>query len=303
MKLFEKYITEDFKHVVYKIFGIKINIKNFHAKLYRSVAGMNRMLNYISDIENLPKAKGEIRDAQIKTIEILKIFGEICQSYQINYWLDFGTLLGAARHKGYIPWDEDVDVCMVRDDYEKILPILKKELKESNYYICEHGVGTSSFNIKVVLKNSGLHLDIFPVDKYPAEKRTETLNALIYEKYNKARKNFDKKHLHIKHQYSEEEFKTAQNDIKYFEEREGLISKNNTIEKPVLFFAIDYPHLHKYKCFDYDTIFPLKTLEFEGLTFNVPNKYEKHLSGIYGDWKCFPNHFENLGDFFWNNKS
>ena len=61
---------------------------------------------------------------------------------------------------------------------------------------------------------------------------------------------------------------------------------------------MDYPHKWKYKSFNFSTIFPLQTLEFEGYIFPVPNKYEEHLSGIYGDWKSFPKNFEKIG-YFW----
>ena len=61
-------------------------------------------------------------------IEVLKVLEEICIKHNLRYFAERGTLLGAVRHQGYIPWDDDLDISMLREDYEKFLVIAKKEL-------------------------------------------------------------------------------------------------------------------------------------------------------------------------------
>ena len=56
--------------------------------------------------------ENELRSCQLKQLEILKIFDRICRKHNLRYWIDGGTLLGAVRHKGFIPWDDDLDVAM-----------------------------------------------------------------------------------------------------------------------------------------------------------------------------------------------
>jgi lipopolysaccharide cholinephosphotransferase len=65
----------------------------------------------------------QLRACQLKQLSILEEIDRICQRHQINYWLDGGTLLGAVRHGGFIPWDDDIDIAMRQDDLERFINI------------------------------------------------------------------------------------------------------------------------------------------------------------------------------------
>lgn len=117
-------------------------------------------------------------------LEVLSVVSEICRKYQIQYYADWGTLLGAVRHKGFIPWDDDLDICMKRQDYWKFLNVAKKELPPE-YMVLSTQSQEGSRNMLIRIVNSGgirfdeVHLskfhgcpyvvgiDIFPLDYLP----------------------------------------------------------------------------------------------------------------------------------------
>lgn len=138
-------------------------------------------LSLCNDEKNMDNKKNEITSLdELKSleVEILDYIVEICNKLNLKYWLAYGTLIGAIRHKGFIPWDDDIDICMLREDYEKLQDYLiqnpdkKFELmsykNNKNYvypfmkvinnetYLLESDILTDS--------KMGIYVDIFPID-------------------------------------------------------------------------------------------------------------------------------------------
>lgn len=130
-------------------------------------------------------------------LEVMCVIQHICKKYDIPYFADWGTLLGAVRHGGFIPWDNDIDICMFRDDYQRFLAIAPKELPTeyhiNNAYTEEEysfvfsrllNASTISYDSK---RLSQFHrcpyivgIDIFPLDTLPLSQNEESvLNQLI----------------------------------------------------------------------------------------------------------------------------
>ncbi len=117
-------------------------------------------------------------------LEILTEFDRVCRKYGLRYSLAAGTLLGAVRHKGFIPWDDDVDVYMPRPDYEKFIELvagggvlpeymsLSPDRGKGTYY-CFAKILDSRYPLKCSnhIEVKYLYLDIFPVDGVPADKK------------------------------------------------------------------------------------------------------------------------------------
>ena len=128
----------------------------------------------------------ELSAKEIKDIEydLIKKFDTICKENDIKYFLGYGTLLGAVRHKGFIPWDDDIDVWMMREDYDKFCSVIKKLEDKSISYLSAQTEDKSYYaygkfcdaRTKLIFPNSenipglGVFVDVFPLDNVPENK-------------------------------------------------------------------------------------------------------------------------------------
>jgi lipopolysaccharide cholinephosphotransferase len=125
-----------------------------------------------------------LRKIQLLELEILKDIDTICEENDLKYYMVGGTLLGAVRHKGFIPWDDDVDIAMYRDDYNKIQKIIQDRFSEKyfvqnfdtdpNYtrYITKiklNGTKLVHKGLAKVDSHHGIYVDIFPLDRVKKE--------------------------------------------------------------------------------------------------------------------------------------
>ena len=76
--------------------------------------------------------KGTLKDMQDLCLELMIFLDNICKKYDIQYWLDYGSLLGPVRHGGFLPWDDDVDLGMLKSDFKRLLEAVNKEIKKNN---------------------------------------------------------------------------------------------------------------------------------------------------------------------------
>lgn len=123
---------------------------------------------------------GDLQDVWAVELEILEKFMEVCRKYNLKYFADSGTLLGAIRHNGFIPWDDDIDVAMFRKDFNRFRKIASKEFPYP--FFVQHGFNEKGYfgghihirnsNTTAILKsnfphiryNQGIFIDVFPLD-------------------------------------------------------------------------------------------------------------------------------------------
>lgn len=124
----------------------------------------------------------QLRQLQLTQLDVLKLIDGICRKHDISYSLYAGTLLGAVRHQGFIPWDDDLDICMSRSEYERFLRIWEEERPEG--YLLQNKENTPTFTqtfTKIRKEHTcflqfdwergryhtGIFVDIFPIDRMP----------------------------------------------------------------------------------------------------------------------------------------
>ena len=99
---------------------------------------MDRSIDFFRDeVRNGFYIPTAIKQAWAATLDVLENIDKICTKHGIRYFADWGTALGAVRHGGYVPWDDDLDICMLRDDYEKFRQVADEELPD-NYVIHDY---------------------------------------------------------------------------------------------------------------------------------------------------------------------
>ena len=136
----------DFEKIYAKLpDSIKYNnyILDFFLKIPKKLQNLNKKSNQLNSQNQLLdllftscdiKIKGNLRNVQLLYIELLRFVDNVCKKHDIDYWLEGGTLIGAVRHGGFIPWDDDIDLSIMRKDYEKLIKVLPEEISKYEYF-------------------------------------------------------------------------------------------------------------------------------------------------------------------------
>lgn len=243
------------------------------------------------------EGKDELSQAKIVMVKILRAFHQICEENNLQYWLDAGTLIGAIRHGGFIPWDDDIDIVMPRADYRKFIKIASQELPFDMFFqsretdleyklpfvkIRDRYSTFVEENNKELNCHKGIFIDIFPVD-FISKPRMHTFfhtslhssNLTSVSKYVKIyqksvgriiRKSLGKNHF----------------SFCMFLNRVFSCSYK---EATCLVYGMEINEINRYPT---STLFPLRKYRFEGYDFYVPNNYDTYLKCRYGDYMQLP---------------
>jgi lipopolysaccharide cholinephosphotransferase len=249
--------------------------------------------------EDFSKYNGEgtdLRKAQLRMLEILVAVDKICRKHNIPYWLDWGTLLGAVRHGGFIPWDDDIDISMMKEDYDRFLAIASKELPEQ---FAVQNLSTDKYYsltfTKIVDKNSktidntaaysqskrkyqGLWIDIFPVIKGNVHLR-RWLDPLYGKCYRRIH-HLVPFGLSVIVSYILFPFLWLAKQLMSF----FCLFCDKNLRMDDFGMIEEEAKGQKY----YDDYIPTKELMFEGIPFLVPNNSDKVLTSYYGDYMKLP---------------
>lgn len=235
------------------------------------------------------KRKLTLREIKQLQIQMLEYFDIYCRKNDIPYYLSYGTLLGAIRHKGYIPWDDDVDVMIPRPAINKLV----NSFNDSRYKIISVDTDSTydfpyprivdthtSSRIGLVATSYGINIDIYPIDAYP----NDTQQVVLYRKNVKRCRN---RRLMV--------LKWTKRLLRYLPIPRLPIVKCLVKKHEQALASANYDNAEKVHVFQLETEPLDKSLfdervevEFEGHMYYAPKNWDKVLTNWYGDYMKLP---------------
>lgn len=235
---------------------------------------------------------------QQATTILLKEFGRICDKHNIPYWLDFGTLIGAVRHNGFIPWDDDIDVGMIRKDIDTLEKVMAEEdtcVQLSKYFCADRDTCNI---VRIIFKDESIKIfvDIFIYDFCDTDDMDRTWQMNLERRRKFSRDMTQYKCIRNDPGLNHWENRRIGNPehIKLIEEVRDQYNEELGVKKDsgnAIMWGVDNVSYFARKqggIVDYNRIFPLKRMEFDGMEFNIPNQYDLQLQCRYGDIYSLP---------------
>ncbi len=249
-----------------------------------------------------------------RELEIMKYFAEFCEDNNIKYYLAYGTLLGAIRHHGFIPWDDDVDVFVSGEDFLKLQKIFNEKadttkyfyqtLKtEENYYLLWDKV---RLNNTIFVEdgwenndiNNGIFIDVFPLLEYPNSRSEE---KKFTRRYKFLRLLIETNIKNNKSRYNNYGIigKILSNIVRILPQK----IRNKIVIKNIEYFCLYKSDSKYYYSLDggaeikflkepFDSI---EKVKFEDAEFNVPKGYRENLTESFGDYMKLPPEEDRIG--------
>lgn len=243
--------------------------------------------------------------AQLKIIEteMLDYLHALCEENGITYFMDSGTLLGAVRHKGFIPWDDDIDLVLPRADYAKLIEIVNAQNGRYKVLCNETDAGYcytfgklidtyTSLNEETAIdiENLGVYIDLFPLDHLP----DGTLARRIFHEHLWIARYFWGASVINNPEWMKKGIKNKL--VSWYAKKRGWRHWVNKVNKIVLtrkyknsrYMANIVGTNNRYRCVEASVFQEKIKLEFEGRFFYAPKEYDAYLTNLYGDYRKLP---------------
>lgn len=248
-----------------------------------------------------------LKEIQTESYNVLQTINKICKENNIRYFLAYGSLIGAIRNNGIIPWDDDIDIWMPRNDYEKFVNICNGSTIPNNYKLCTkentdyywYGIARfSNLDFRYVTQSEnfdiGVFVDIYPIDNYGNnEKKGKVLQKRIF--------NLHRIYAYRISKYKIKDFKSLIKKFIHFglffiPQKKCLLFINSKISKLLSIYTTEDDDLvgvpiwdtYGYMSFKKQLFNESIEWEFEGGKFPVPKHYDEILKKIYGDYLKLP---------------
>ena len=256
---------------------------------------LERQLNYFKnhvDIRDMQPARGELRRRQLKCVEVATAFFRDIEELHIKPFLYGGNLIGYVRHKGFIPWDDDIDFGLIREEYDKLKEYCRRHLYTAEEWDAKKTIYGKEIDDKMKVYYYYLWHDHFNIVKVLEDGQVVGMDFFSLEYYAnqyslaELRDYYAKLRIEIVSMPSEEE------KINYIEKALAENRKNTAKESNYLYYGLDNMELqnsfHRGQFIPEEVVFPLREILWEGEHFLVPNDPEEFLTYEYEKPWDFP---------------
>ncbi len=240
------------------------------------------------------ETKGALKYTHKMCIELLDFVVNVCEKHDFTYWLDYGNLLGAIRHKGFIPWDDDVDIGMLRRDFNVFLEVINKEIERVGLNDIMNVTINKRYNLK---KDNREDIIPFIQISYQTDPKhlLAGLDVFVYDYVNEVTDDIANKFYTEKVQYHknvvggqdrDDAIQSYINELNInFDETEYII--------PGIENARSKWGRYKFNYYKTEDIFPLQKLQFDDREYYCPSNPDLYLKNIYGDYHNVPKSLGN----------
>lgn len=288
-KLYSK-LPEFIKYNNYVLdFSLKIPKLLFEVNKKSAIINSQNQLFELIFLHSDFQLTGASRDVQLLFIELLRFVDNVCNKYDIDYWIDYGTLLGAVRHGGFIPWDDDIDISIMRKDYEKLIEVLPEEISKYDYFKQECGISLLRENHENYFKGFNSVYDFEDPEGFFDEEKFLFLQLAWLKPYVKIDffpkdyileekvDFFKKNYVSTKYKFNTQ-IKFGKK--KFDEELEIQNKKLGLTDEKTCYVhdSLDCLQLSPIWIYETNKIFPLGTINFEGYNFKCPKDVDYCLS-------------------------
>lgn len=247
---------------------------------------LENLIKNMCRVTAAPPAVGNVALAQMASAAILAKFAQIMEKHQLPWWLDGGALIGHRRHGGFVPWDDDVDISILREHYEKLPRIFDEEFKDGEFTYRGGEI------IQIYYKNTRIFLDVFPMDIGGTELPPEGAER---EKFISTLKEIQS-HMKFDHKKWAQRQQPVSNEyLQFCREQRTARLVPNPISTGFIFFGVE-TGLKDRSLIPQEVIFPLKKEKFVGIEVYVPRCAERYLTIRYGDYNEWPRKFGGVHD-------
>ncbi len=256
--------------------------------------------------------RAQLKRLQAIELEMLKAIDAVCRKLGIDYFLDSGTALGAARHRGFIPWDDDIDLGMPRSDYDRFLQAAPCLLAQEGYVVVSpHDDETVACQFAKVMKqgtrfltqetkdagfDQGVFIDVFPYDAISDDAdlaQRQIKRCLFWQRVSYL---YHSPHIYVPHGgvlgaceraacyvlHGLARLLFTPKRINGSFERWALVGKDDPSGRLMVFA---YPLEDG---FEAEWLFPATDVDFEDARFPAPRELDRYLSHLYGNWTALP---------------